>query len=109
MFRWVYEQTTGQFLYGGPCEQAFDSLTHGVVLLAKHPDRRTERYDGAWGVRPATAQEVSEYDAAQLDERTQGRFNDEKLVKALAIWTAGKLNVPRATARQEILEILRTL
>jgi hypothetical protein len=29
--------------------------------------------------------------------------------KALAIWTAGKLNVPLATARQEIVTILKTL
>jgi hypothetical protein len=41
--------------------------------------------------------------------RALNRFDDEKLVKALAIWTAGKLNVPLATAKAEVLTIYRTL
>jgi len=109
MFRWVYELSTGIFLYGGPYEVTVNPLTQGVVLLLRHPNPRQERYDGAGRVRPATVQEISDYDAGQLDARSKNQFDGEKLVKALAIWTAGKLNVPLATAKQEILTILRGL
>lgn len=109
MFRWVYHLTTQEFLFGGPCEPTYDSGTQGLVTLSRHPKPRLERYDGAGGVRPATVQEISDYDAARQVEQEQNRFDGEKMLKALAIWTAGKLNVPLATAKAEILTIYRGL
>lgn len=48
-------------------------------------------------------------DTAYADERIAAEFDDLKAVKALAIWTAQKLNVPRATMRSEVLAIRKTL
>lgn len=109
MMKWIYRTTDNQFLYGGPYDPSYDAVTQGLVVLARNPTPRTERFDGAGGIRPATAQELSDYDAEQGDSRALGQFNGEKLVKAVAIWTAGRLNVPMATARQEILTILKGL
>lgn len=109
MFTWVYSLTTQEFLSGGPFAPTYNANQEGIVRLTRHPRPRIERYDGAGGIRPATAQEIADYDAAQVDGQALGRFNGEKLVKAVAIWTAGKLNVPLATARAEILAILKTL
>jgi hypothetical protein len=67
------------------------------------------RYDGAGGIRPATAQEISDYEVAQVTEQSLGRFDSEKVVKALAIWVAEKLGVPVQTLRAEVLAIYRTL
>ena len=47
--------------------------------------------------------------AAFQAEQEQARFDGEKLVKAVAIWTAQRLGVPLATARAEILAIYRGL
>ena len=109
MFKWVYRQSNNEFLHGGPYEPPFDSGTQGLVELSRHPDPRTERYDGVGGIRPATAQEITDYDAGQANEQSLSRFDNEKLVKALAIWTAGKLSVPPNTAKAEILTIYRGL
>lgn len=84
-----------------------------------HPTDRT-----TWLIhyRPiATAPQRTQGEAikASFDEATEAntvraedeinRFNDEKLIKAVAIWCAGKFGVPLATARQEILTIYRGL
>lgn len=108
MFKWVYVVATGEFLSGGPCDVT-PSSGQAVAVLKGNPKPRLERYDGANGIRKATAQEIIAYDAAQNSEREQGRFNEEKMLKALAMWTAGKLNVPVNTAKQEILAIYRGL
>lgn len=109
MFVWIYQRATGEFLYGGPCEQAYAPSTQGQVRLTRNPRPRTERYDGAGGVRPATAQEIADYDATQTAQREAERFDGEKLVKALAIWAAQRFGVPLATARAEIMAIYRGL
>lgn len=108
MFHWVYQVSDGQFLSGGPCNPT-PGAGQGLVTLSRNPHPRYERYDGAGGIRPATAQETADYDDTQTVERALARFDNEKLVKALALWTAGKLNVPLAAAKQEILAILRGL
>ena len=109
MFQWIYRISDGEFLHGGPCEQAYIPGTQGVVALSRHPRPRTERYDGAGGIRAATVQETIDYDAAQVTAGALSRFDEEKLVKALAIWTAGKLSIPLNTAKQDILTICKTL
>jgi hypothetical protein len=109
--KWAYNRVTGEFVTGGPCEPPYDPATEDVVRLPRNPDKRTERYDASApeGIRPATAEEISAYDAAQTDERVKGQFDGDKLVRAVAIWTAQRLGVPLAQARQEILTILQTL
>lgn len=46
---------------------------------------------------------------ASLDNDAQRTLDDQKLLKALALWTAGKLGVTPSTARAEIKAIYRTL
>jgi hypothetical protein len=108
MFHWIYRLSDNEFLHCGPCEVSA-GVGQAVAVLSRNPKPRMERYDGAGGIRPATAQEIIDYDAAQATERSMESFDQEKLVKALAIWTAGKLNVPLQTAKQEVLTIYRGL
>ena len=56
MFNWVYVISSGEFLYGGPCDVT-PTEGHAVVRLDRHPDPYTERYDGDGGIRPATRPE----------------------------------------------------
>ncbi len=109
MYPWIYAKSTGEWLSGGPCEPRYDPATQGVCVLVRHPDPRLERYDGATSSRPATTQEISEYDAAQLTAIALGRFDHEKLVKAVAIYFAQKMAIPLATAKSDILTIYRGL
>lgn len=109
MFKWIYDLTSNEFLYGGPYDPTFNPSTQGMVRLERNPNATTERYDGAGGMRPATTQEMSASDASQLIQQSVGRFDSEKLVKAVALWVAGKLLIPPATAKSEILTIYRGL
>ena len=47
--------------------------------------------------------------AAFKAKLAQGNLDGQKMLKALAIWTAGKLGISEAQARQEILTIYRGL
>jgi hypothetical protein len=109
--KWAYKIASGEFTRGGPCEPPYDPATEAVVQLPRYPDARTERYDASAPdrIRPATAEEIRAYDAAQTEERMRNQFDANQLVKALASWTAQRLGVPLAQARQEILTILKTL
>jgi hypothetical protein len=109
MFNWVYELSTGILLFGGPCEVDYDTQTQGLIVLKENPSPIRHRVNEKGELRAATAQEISDYGAAQVTKQTADRFDNEQLVKALAIWTAQKLGIPLATARQEILTILRGL
>ena len=54
----------GQFVEAGHYEVAArDGCV--VVRLSDMPNFRTDRYDGNGGIRPATADEIAAYDAAQ--------------------------------------------
>ena len=44
-----------------------------------------------------------------LDNDAQRTLDDQKLLKAIALWTAAKLGVTPSTARAEIKAIYRTL
>jgi len=109
--KWTYDLATSLFVCGGPYDPPCDPATQAIERYDRNPDPRTERWDGtvASKKRLATPAEIDAYDAAQADSQALGRVNSEKLVKALAIWTAGKLAVPLATARQEIVTILKGL
>ena len=57
----------------------------------------------------ANTNKTPEQIALEDQARRLSHFNNEKLLKSLAIWVAQKLSVPLATARQEILDIYKTL
>jgi len=81
---------------------AFDGAAPpaGAVEVPSAPEDAAQLWDGAtWGPVPAgvvAARELADFDGGLL-------------LKAVAIWTADKLGVARATARDEILAIYRGL
>ena len=113
MMIYSYRLSDGQFLRGWPNTPPYDPITEAIQSYPEHarPNQRLHRYDGAspTKMRLATAQELIDYDAALLTEQAQGQFDELKLVKALAIWTAGKLNIPLQTAKNEILALYKGL
>jgi hypothetical protein len=60
--RWIYNLATAEFTYGGQSavdqDPPHDPATEGVVQLSQAPDVVLERYNGAGGIRAATAQEI---------------------------------------------------
>ena len=46
---------------------------------------------------------------ARANQAYQDQFDNNKLLRALALWTAQKLGVTAATARSEIIAIYKTL
>lgn len=74
-----------------------------VGILPFMPDRRTKRYNGAGGVRDATAQEVTDFDTAKQDREAIHDIDGAKALRALVLWLAQKLAVPPAQARSEII------
>lgn len=92
---WIYSLLSGQFIGGGPCDLPFDPLIQGVVTLGRNPNPRTERYDGAGGIRSATAQEMADYDSARQTGQAGDRVDDLAL-KGLAAFVVQELNVIRA-------------
>lgn len=48
-------------------------------------------------------------DTAYVDEMASAELDAQKMLKAFAIWTAGKLSVPTATMRSQVLAIYKTL
>lgn len=112
---YIYRLSDQQFVRGATSPPEFDPQTEALQTYPEHlrPIIRTERFDGAAQTkkRTATAQEIQDWDDARAVLNATTRFDspEAKMLKALAIWTAGKLNVPLATARQEILAIYRGL
>ncbi len=110
-----YRLSDGQFLCGWPQRPPYDPATEAVQTYPEHlrPDMRLHRFDATAPdkKRLATAQELADYDAARADEAALAQFDGptQKIIKALAIWTAQKLGVPLATARAEILAIYKGL
>jgi hypothetical protein len=98
----IYEAAFRPMTTGIGAGEAVASIGERAVV----PDARTERYDGAGGVRPATAQEQADAHAAQQAGRDAVDL-DARLLKAVVRWMAQKLGVPPAQARSEILTILR--
>jgi hypothetical protein len=87
------------------------------VSFGRIDDRNSWRID----FKPeATSQQRTTAEALKLtynpatdtDYRNEvelARFDGERFVKAVVVWTAQKLDIPLATARQEILAIYRNL
>ena len=70
MGRALFDRTTG--LYTGNWSShddiPHDPATHIQIVLAAPPDPRSDRWDGANGVRPATAQELADIDEGEKDK-----------------------------------------
>lgn len=107
--KYVYRQSDGVFLYGGPCNPEALEAGCAVVELSRHPNPKTERFDSVQGIRPALASEIVEQEAGAAATAVAAQFDAQRDVKAVVIWVAQKLNIPLATARQEILAIRRGL
>lgn len=85
MVHCLFERATGVFLggAGGPLEN--DDPAGKVLLeLDRYPDPRTERWDGANGVKPATAEEIATAEDEE-EERQADRLdpNVRALIRAL--------------------------
>jgi hypothetical protein len=108
-FTWIYLLSNGMFLRGGPCEMPFNAATEGSIKLARHPNPQTERYDAVTGIRPASGAEISAYIADYIDQCATQDFNNSKLLKAFAVWAAGKLGVTVNQMKSEVIAIYKTL
>ena len=96
-----------------------DTGTHINITVAGKPDARADRWDGATGIRAATAQEMADYDAAAADTEATREIDDMKAVKALATETlieinriataAGLSTVPGPVWRQRLIDRYKTL
>jgi hypothetical protein len=110
-----YRLSDGRFLCGWPQPPNYDAATEGVQEYPEHlrPDMRLHRYDATTPdkKRLATSQELAAFDTERMDAKAAAQFDtpEAKMIKALAIWTAGKLGVQPATARNEILAIYKGL
>jgi len=81
--QWVIRQSDNVFLR--------DAGTDGVgageasVTIPRVPHARLERYDGAGGIRSATAQEIADFDTARKDyEADFGAMDVRIALRALA-------------------------
>ncbi len=70
MPRCLFERATGLYTGGTNYDDvAHDTATHIQLTLSDYPFPRTERWDGAVGIRAATPQELADYDDADRDTR----------------------------------------
>jgi len=94
----------GEILFFAP------SATPATDLIAF---ARTWRVDPDGSLRPATPPEQVAFDAelVQRDERVREsmEFDSNRMLRAIVLWVAGKLSIPPAQARTEILTIYRSL
>jgi len=113
MTYYIYRISDGQFLRGWPNSPPYDNTVEGLQEYPEHlrPNLRIHRYDetNETKKRLATAQELLDYDATKVAALALRRFDEEKIMKAVAMWAAGKLGVAPATAKAEILTIYRGL
>ena len=83
MPRCLFERATGLYTSGTMHDDlSHDVATHIQLTLSDYPDRRTERWDGATGVRVATVQELADFDDAAQDRQAAANL-DMALNKAL--------------------------
>lgn len=78
----LFERATGLYESG----TSFDDLphdpeTHIQLTLPEYPDRRTDRWDGATGVRAATAQEITNFNAAKKQVDLLSELIDALIVR----------------------------
>src|SRR5437899_10108728 len=87
-----FRKSDGVFLGGTRYDPLpFDATAEVQIVVPDFPDPRLQRWDGAQGVRTATAQELAAFDAAKVDSEAQGQV-DEKLLRAVLGYLVQRLN-----------------
>lgn len=110
MAKCLFERATGLYVGGTRYDDVpHDPATHVQVDLPDFPDRRTVRWNGLAGVRPATTQEMSDYDAALANAKEQAEFDGLKMLKAVALVIADLHNLTPAQVRNLIVAKYRSL
>ncbi len=77
MGRALFERSTSLFTgnWSRWSDRPYDPAVYISIVAEVVPDRRADRWDGATGVRAATAQERADYDDAAADKRAAGSLN----------------------------------
>lgn len=132
MVTWSYLIATGQIRFGGCCDPEIDPLTEGKLALRANPDPAIHRInrpglagystaptdavpecgldqDGIAYVRKATTAELTANTAAQKTNSERQSFDDQKMLKAIAIWVGQQVGKTPAQVRSEVLTIYRGL
>lgn len=102
--RWIYRLLDGVYLRGGFYDPGYDPTTESLdaFIDERHPDPRTERGPGR---RPATAQEITDYDAAQTDAQADAVLTAAKVSAAFVIWHLNQHHaMTLATVRQAVID-----
>lgn len=106
----VFDRTTGIFTSGARFDDvSHDPQTHVQIELPEFPDGKLHRWDGANGIRDATAQELQAAIEAKRDVML-ANFNGPLLSVVQATYELVKSPLSFATQsdfRQRILEIYR--
>ncbi len=105
MYRCVFERQTGVCVSSGrQAELTYNPVTEVLIELPNDPDRRTERWDGADGVRAATAQELADYDDAEDDRAGRADIDENRAFKALAWEVAERFGVDVDVFRDSVFD-----
>jgi hypothetical protein len=87
----LFDRATLLFVGGSMFDQIpHDEATHIQITLATYPDLRTDRWDGATGVRPATGAELAAFDDAQ--KTAQADLTPNKLLLAAVTYLTARIN-----------------
>lgn len=93
----------------------------GIPILGVSIGNPTDRATWRIGYAPEATEEqhtagealkatyTIEGDTVLADEEVAAKFDGDKMLKAVAIWTAQKLTIPGATAKAEIIAIYKGL
>ena len=75
----IFDRTTGEYKRGFMQKShPYDPGTEVELVLPSYPDKRTQRWDGATGLRAATAQELATVDEAAREAESQQLFEQMK-------------------------------
>ena len=132
MVTWSYLIATGQIRFGGACDPEIDPLTEGKLSLRANPDPSSHRInrpglrgysavpsegvpecgldqDGIAFVRKATSAELAADTAAKKTDAERQSFDDQKMLKALAIFVGQQVGKTPAQVQSEVMTIYRGL
>ena len=132
MVTWSYLLATGQIRFGGACDPEIDPLTEGKLPLRANPDPSVHRInrpglpgystvpsdgvpecgldkDDIAYVRKATVAELTADTAVKRTDAERQSFDDQKMLKSLAIWVGQQVGKTPAQVRTEVLAIYRAL
>lgn len=116
-----YRLSDGQFLCVWPQRPDCDPATEGIQEFPQHlrPDLRAERYDAASATRkrPATAQELADYDDARTTSAAQRFVDTDPMFLAMGELIRREINDVRtslpipmpARTQQQIIDRFKTI